>query len=695
MATVSAVPRVERPGLWVDPGWTPSDPATFAVVIGVSRYPHLAGGDRPAPNTYGLSQLHVSALTAFRFFQWLRDEHDCRAPAQASAVPLARCWLLLSPTRAECEFEPQLQGNALEPTLPNCRAALIDWFNTMRALPRKVAEASRAFFFFSGHGLEIEPERQILLPSDYLEPTSGTPYMALSTSNLALGVKTLNVHDFFFLLDACRNDDEGLRLIHDLNGESILTVYPPYKFARPPCNTPIFYASASGTQAWEPRHPSQGLSVFGQAILDGLRARPGGLVPDCAAGGSCAVRVHLLDGHLKKRVAEIAGQGHATQYAVLGGSPIDTNTIVTLVPQSKSFRAGALGGSPLGPLDTRMSIPSTWDRFVLTDWRPTGQAQNRGEPAPHQVFGSERMTAIWLTTVRLRRLDTGRLLRKNGGYVIHGVARHRTEVYRVEFSLTADRGSYWMELSDSISRFGLLLPDELGEEGRRDTLERPRFLLEMDFGYEPDPGRPRPIGRLDLGLSLTDPNVWLQRAATVAWLYRRATLPETLGHPAMSALLSMLGSGIQSPLAAVVVATVLLKAGRIEQMNGWIAELADRFRYLPDGPVLFAEWRLQLNKENRLPADALNATLTLMDRGLPFTTDSLSYARRQVNAYLLQEDLDGTRGTDSKLSGTNSEPSSASIGAGASSPPWRRPSRLTWIRISSDRLPLRDCNGSA
>ena len=554
---------------------------------------------------------------------------------------MARCWLLLSPTRAECDFESELDGNVLKPTLLNCRTALLDWFNTMKALPRKVAEARRAFFF-SGHGMEIEPERQILLPSDYLEPTSGTPYMALSTSNLVLGVKTLNVRDFYFLLDACRNDDEELRLIQDLNGESILTVYPPYKFARPPCNTPIFYASASGSQAWEPPDPSYGLSVFGQAILDGLRARPGSLVPDCSGEGSCAVRVHLLDGHLKKRVAEIASKGHATQYAVLGGMPIDTNAVVTLVPRSKSIVVGAPVGPPLGLGHVGMNVPPTWDRFVLNNWRPTAQDQNRGDPMAHQVFGSEEMTAVWVQTLRFRRLDTGRVVRKNQGYVIHQVAHHRTETYRVEFSLTAMRGSYWMEFSDPISRFALLLPDDLAEAEGHDALVRPRFLLEMDFDHEADPGKPCTIRRLDLGLSLTGQNVWLQRAATVAWLYYRAALPEALGHPDMSALLAMLVAGIQSPLAAVVAAIVLLKAGRTDEMKGWIAELAARFPYLPDGPVLFAEWRLQVNEEERLPADALHATLRLMDRGLPFTNDALSYARRQVDAYMLQEDLDRT-----------------------------------------------------
>ena len=206
------------------------------------------------------------------------------------------CW---RGTQAELSYEPRLGVNSLSPTMQNCKVAILDWFRTMEGLPKVVAEQSRSFFFFSGHGLEIYCDHQVLLPSDYLEPNYGTPNAAISTLNLAQGLKTLKVRNHFFLLDACRNDDDGLRQTQNLTGEQILNVVPPYMHTRPPCYTPIFYASASGGQAWEPTHPTKGLSVFGQAILDGLKAE-GGLVPDCS-GTACVVPVHRLDGFLKHR----------------------------------------------------------------------------------------------------------------------------------------------------------------------------------------------------------------------------------------------------------------------------------------------------------------------------------------------------------------------------------------------------------
>jgi hypothetical protein len=51
----------------------------------------------------------------------------------------------------------------------------------MQQLPRSVAEHSRALFFFSGHGLEVHQDQQILLLSDYLKPPQRNWNKALST----------------------------------------------------------------------------------------------------------------------------------------------------------------------------------------------------------------------------------------------------------------------------------------------------------------------------------------------------------------------------------------------------------------------------------------------------------------------------------------------------------------------------------
>ena len=87
-------PDPDKPGLWVNPNWKTGDGGMFALVIGVSRYEHLNDGPgAPADETYGLGQLTVSALTAYRFFEWLRSGYAL------DGLPIAQARLLLSPLR--------------------------------------------------------------------------------------------------------------------------------------------------------------------------------------------------------------------------------------------------------------------------------------------------------------------------------------------------------------------------------------------------------------------------------------------------------------------------------------------------------------------------------------------------------------------------------------------------------------------
>ncbi|HEY5985028.1 MAG TPA: hypothetical protein VIV12_01410 [Streptosporangiaceae bacterium] len=184
------------PGLFVNPDWIEGTPGTFAVVIGVSDYPFLDGGNRQeaGTDTFGLGQLHVSAATAHRFFGWFAERYGF------PAAPPARCWLLLSPTGQElATFGVGLVEDfgAAQATLDNCELALAWWNETMRRLPKSAADRSRGLFFFSGHGLEVWQDRQILLPSDYLAPPGRAVNDAISTANLRKGLASSPVPNQF------------------------------------------------------------------------------------------------------------------------------------------------------------------------------------------------------------------------------------------------------------------------------------------------------------------------------------------------------------------------------------------------------------------------------------------------------------------------------------------------------------------
>src|SRR3954471_23219229 len=123
-------PVAAEPGLWINTDSAPNGPGMHALIIGVSRYDHRGGGPSPAPETYGLAQLSVSALTAYRFFAWLRDGYAM------NGWPVARVRLLMSPLRngIGTATADELNGcdaaicaHAPEASFDNCKRALENW----------------------------------------------------------------------------------------------------------------------------------------------------------------------------------------------------------------------------------------------------------------------------------------------------------------------------------------------------------------------------------------------------------------------------------------------------------------------------------------------------------------------------------------------------------------------------------------
>lgn len=209
------------PGLWTDPD-RDGQPSTHAVVIGVSEYRHLEHGSGPtAANTYGLGQLAVSALTAYRFFEWLRDGYHYEW------AELGSVRLLLAPNAEELTEEPAMAASYAPADYDTCELALNAWHRHLAGLG-PAAPASRSVFFFSGHGLEISQQQQILLPTDYLNPDRPSVNRALSILNLKQGMLTLEVPDQFFFIDACRNGSRQLGGTV-IKGAEIFDVHSPHE----------------------------------------------------------------------------------------------------------------------------------------------------------------------------------------------------------------------------------------------------------------------------------------------------------------------------------------------------------------------------------------------------------------------------------------------------------------------------------
>lgn len=670
----------EGPGLWVDPDWKPGMPGTFAVIIGVSRYRHLENGDHPTDpqgrpwikEARGLDQLHVSALTASRVFRWLSTQYSHEAP-------LARCWLLLSPTSAEhghLSFENEERISWGDPTLDNCSAAIHWWCRTMRDLPAAAAARSRGLFFFSGHGLESTQGCQLLLPSDYLAPPEPNINSAISTSNLLYGLGSLKVTQQLFFVDACRNDHKELRG-KNMVGAKILTeeetaVLPPDLM------TPVLYSTGPGQRSWEHRDPAKGISIYGQALLDGLAGKP-----DIALkGDKPPYRVELspLEQFVRARVLELLkkAQSKERQYVRLGGQS-DTSMNVTYVEQRPAVTTGGgwstfeghedmdgFGGPPSEPDPIPSNEAKWYHDFPTGGGGPSGPPQvsamlaaetpirelsstRRFSPRwlkdwneGHRMFGSETVTALWQQRTKVWSIGQKKW---RGPSVIRIAEVSRDEGrgrFRVRMQITEkDPVGHWLQMTDELGNVhACMLPRDLGPK----SMNEPNPVYEVSYDRsEPDDENKREIVRLDANLDEQSGALGL-----VTRLWRSYTITDVAAAVKASETAELRGvieNKIDSPLGATVAALVLLRANRLDRLPlAWLRNLASWFVELPDGPILYAERRLrekQKNKNSRAAAlkEAADILLLMTDRGIPRTSEAFEYGMGLASRLKDREEL--------------------------------------------------------
>ena len=646
-------PDPKRPGLWTNPDWAPAaGPGTFAVIIGSSNYYHLIGGSGvpPAAEPYGLAQLNVSAYTAFKFFDWLSTtyRHD--------QAPLAQCWLLLSPTPAERQIEPKMPA-VPEATMRECKGAILEWFAAMERLPPEHAEKSRSLFFFSGHGLEIATDRQILLPSDYLCPPGPVLNDAISTYNLYGGLRKLAIGEQLFMLDACRNDHAELRQA-DLKGADILNVWPAYQ-SNPDLIAPLVYATASGQQAWEPSSPQGGISLFGQALLEGLMAQSG-MAPECA-GGVCSIQLLSLVPFLTRRVQELhtARGSRVRQPIRLGGSIADIAVTEVPAPPATITVRGSPPPSPMGGPPPADFVPVTLPPEGVVS-RPAKSFKEM-----HDIFDSEIVSEMWMNAGLIPLAATSAGRNQSPSYTIREVERGRDGLsFRVELTVDGP-GPHWLELRLGENRFACVLPDDLSG----------RPIYDLEFSREQGTGP----HRLEAGLSEHNTGP-LGAAARLAARYRRAAFGDAPSIADARKLMDVLQSKVESPLAATVAALVLTRTPRSSPPLDWLRNLAgtgsralhETFATRPDGPVLLVEQLLRETGKNagavkpgesgggpptlravqpELGDEIIRALLSLERRGLPYTTDGMTYLMRQLSELLtggLGPSADGTPEDDER-----------------------------------------------
>lgn len=609
----------EVPGLFVNPEWEEGTPGTFAVVIGVSAYPYLDGGARRTPgyDTFGLGQLFVSAATAYRFFLWLSSRYGY------PAAPPAKCWLLLSPTAEELA---KLGAGTVEElgaapaNLINCDEAIKWWSDTMEQLPRAAAEQSRGLFFFSGHGLEVWQERQILLPTDYLRPPGRNVNDAISTANLRKGLASNPVPHQFLFVDACRNDVRELRQ-YVVEGKEILNVRQAAG-TNPDAFTGLLYAATSGTQTWQPQELAKGYSLFGGAVVDGLDGAEGLELEGCAED-TCEVRFYPLQTFVRARMTDVLKEFKSTEKARVrdGGTPPEGG--ITFVRKREPVR----GDRPA----VASSVSALADRYDVhhdnLSWTPQDDYGTG-----HDIFGSERMTDIWAYTLRVNDLRSGAEISRDQIVVRYVRRSDDTRTFLIGLELPFSPYGHWLQFTDAVgSEFACSLGG--------DQPLTPVYELEIDFERGGE-GQPSRVSKLEAGLSSQAPGP-MGVVARIWDTYETHNVAVAAGDVDLALMEEVLQGKMKSPLSAAAAGVILLRARRFDLLHDtWLRNLSDWFPDHPDGAVLWAEQvRLTGRPEGEAVETRLDHLGRLTDRGLPRLSELLPTAWRHL-AELEEEGLD-------------------------------------------------------
>ncbi|RCW70161.1 caspase family protein [Pseudorhodoferax soli] len=623
-------PVANTPGLWRDTQWQAGMPGLYALLAGVSAYPHLEGGSAPAPDAFGLGQLGASANTAASLFDWLR------ADFRRDGLPLVWCQLLLAPTDEE---KAGFDQRGLVHYAPADHATLVKaiqrWTGQLPSAPA-AARQSRTLFFFSGHGVQSN-WRALLLPSDYLDPDPGAPQLqnCVSTRELQDWMEQSPVAEHLALIDACRNEFSPLAS----RGATANTCFPLLQAGtQVPRTAASLAATSPGTQAYQV--PGQPHTLFGQALLNAVRGDGG---TDARLEFRELVEAVRKDVNALLKAASQGQLEQAVRPRVEGDDAlVVTELLAGPVPPPPVPTPGALprvgGGRPRPDALTealRASAERFDPRLAVGDAIPLeAMVQDFGEI--HRRMGHEYTSHLWREGVHAFGLDDG--LPLTAGLLLLAVERDDpSSQVQVDLELPARTGGVLLVFEGvqyvQRERLAVALPT--------DASGPVPIRLSLQFGPGM-PGEPPRLLKLQarLGPSAHNPHyqyLWtLLREAELGSARKAAERidPERLRAAAQD----------QPNGQAALTAGMLLQAstGHIEELQAWPRSLLQRAPDLPDAAVLWAaSLRHALEHGKKKPfgeaapqAAFVAALASLQTRGLPYFVDSLELAERLLRQAL-------------------------------------------------------------
>jgi hypothetical protein len=495
----------------------------------------------------------------------------------------------------------------LTPDFASCDKTINACFDQMKNLPEAAAKGSRSIFFFSGHGLETIEDRQILLPRDY-QPTRNVD-RALSSENISKGLKNLKVPLHFLFLDACRNDHDKLSDYTTITGTKVLNE-PTSKKINPVCRVPIFYASAAGTTAWSPDLTKGVVSVFCQALLEGLEAN--GLQPDCN-GEKCFIYIHLLQPFMESRMKEIL----RLQYR-----------------SSESQEPRVRGDLTVTPV-TELSSPEPQEWLPPKSPEPhldlggpslPGSGEAIGFPLQASTPGkiSDDEMRAYLDGAAVYNFSSKTWL-PDGSIEITNLRRKQdTNVYEFDILIRkAAKGQlHWLELSNKTQTVGCALPVD---------------LVEQTVFHASTHAASRPLAVTNLDITLSENSSGLLRKAMQLWQRSDSGLL-TLSELQTSFLetpFTELRSGIErrtvSSLGSMITASILSRTAQWQLLGDWARALTTVDPKMTDGSILWAERCLR--RDDGPAIEPLRYFMLMDTATLPILSHTLSLALRQAEYY--------------------------------------------------------------
>ncbi|MFL6275322.1 MAG: caspase family protein [Blastocatellia bacterium] len=239
-------------------------PGLHALIVGVSAYTHLPDeDDRKGSPVLGMRQLSSSALAAYEIYQWL-SQWQARLE-----VPLATCRLLLSPSPAELQARPELQGLAERATLNNFQAAVQEW--RADALSSK---KNMTLLYFAGHGVQRIRGDHVLLLEEFDDTKNPLLQYAITTTALMDGMAPVDgqadiARTQLYFIDACRIKPEVFAKYEDLQTAPLWDIQKSNIDDRV---VATFYTSIPGREAYGIKGQQ---TLFSKALIDCLSGGAG------------------------------------------------------------------------------------------------------------------------------------------------------------------------------------------------------------------------------------------------------------------------------------------------------------------------------------------------------------------------------------------------------------------------------------